>query len=613
MTDVMLHRGPNDRGIYSEPGVAIGARRLSIIDVDGGHQPFGSEDGRVWAAQNGEIYNHALLRHELSRSGHRFRSRCDTEVLPHLYEEYGSAFAERLRGKFGLVVWDSRERRAVLVRDRLGVKPLYWSQAEDLVVFASELKSLLASGLVMPELDLEAIDAYLALGFIPGPRTPFAGIQKLMPGHRLIVDPHGVRSEQYWVHPRPSPDRSRGVVEHSERLLEALEEAVDLRLMSDVPLGAMLSGGLDSSLIVALMARASSGSVKTFSVGFVEDGETNELADARHVAEIFGCEHHELQLSFTGDSVDLSELAWHMDEPIADLSALGFHALCQLAAGHVTVALSGQGADELFGGYQKHRAAALLGGWGRLPGPARALARSLAPHAPARVDRSARTLVADDPAARLLAMSGSIQGPLRDKLVRGGLQALPGDSAYRAVASVVDGEDWGPLPTTLFLDAQLGLVDDMLQYFDRTSMAYSLEVRVPFLDHHLVELAATVPPELKVHRLRTKHVLKVAAMQLLPERIIEKRKIGFFKNAVGEWLRAQLDGSIADYLLDPSPRFAEMIDRTAVVDMVARYRAGQTIYSRPLIILLMLEIWLRTYLDRIHPVSPAQSIVVPVL
>ena len=602
MTDAMSHRGPDDRGVYVEAGVAIGARRLSIIDVEGGHQPFSNEDHRIWAAQNGELYNHNELRSELEGRGHRFASRCDTEILPHLYEEHGVAFAERLRGKFGIVVWDGRRRRCVVARDRLGIKPMYWAQVGDLVVFASELKSLLASGLVQPELDLEAIDAYLALGFVPGPRTPLRGVFKLMPAHRLVIDPAGVRVERYWEHPLPDPDRSIGLEEHAERLLAGLDEAVRIRLMSDVPLGAMLSGGLDSSLIVALMARATSAPVRTFSVGFAEDRDGNELSDARYVADLFGCEHHELELSFTDQTVDLADLAWHMDEPLADLSALGFHALCQLASRHVTVALAGQGADELLGGYRKHQAASLVGMWQHLPAGVRSQALRLQTLAPRRTRRAAATLAAPDPAARLLAMSGSIQGELRGRLVRGPLAALPGDAALRAVSSHLGGMGDAPLPATLYLDAQLGLVDDMLHYFDRTSMAYSLEVRVPFLDHHLVELCARIPPEFKVRRLRTKHVLKVAARQLLPDRIVDKRKIGFFKPAVGAWLRAQLDGQVAEYLLDTAPAYAEIIDRSEVARMVALHRNGQSPGgSRAIITLLMLEVWLRTYLDRALP------------
>ncbi|HJU48347.1 MAG TPA: asparagine synthase (glutamine-hydrolyzing), partial [Gaiellaceae bacterium] len=518
MTDAMTHRGPNDRGTYTGEGIALGVRRLSIVDVEGGHQPIANEDGGIWAIQNGELFNHADVRRRLQGRGHRFQTRCDTEILPHLYEDAGTAFPEQLRGMFGLAVWDNRERRAVIARDRLGIKPLYYAEVGDLLVFGSELKSVLASGLVGTELDYEAIDAFLTLGFVPGPMTPLAAVRKLMPGHRLVVDPKGVRTEAYWSYPEPAPI-AMSLDESAERLLAGLEESVRLRLMSDVPLGAMLSGGLDSSVIVALMARQMSEPVKTFSVGFVEAGEENELADARLVAEHFGTEHHELELSFSEQTIDLSELVWFMDEPLADLSSLGFLALSELAAREVTVALSGQGADELLGGYRKHRAAAIAGAWSRLPGPVRSAGGALLERAPARLSQAAGTLRASDPAERLLAASGRLDDDLRRDLVRGPLREVDGKTALRTLRERLGGVPDDPLPAALYLDGQLGLVDDMLHYFDRASMAYSLEVRVPFLDHRVVELCATIPPCHKVRRLDTKHVLKRAVRGIVPDRI----------------------------------------------------------------------------------------------
>jgi asparagine synthase (glutamine-hydrolysing) len=599
MTDTMTHRGPNDRGTYQADGVALGVRRLSIVDVDGGHQPFSNESGDVWAIQNGELYNHDEARTRLAADGHAFTSRCDTEILPHLYERHGDELATQLRGKFAVAVWDGRRRRAVVARDRLGVKPLYYAQAGDLVVFASELKSLLASGLVSDELDYEAIDSFLTFGFFPGPATPLAGVAKLQPGHSLVVEPGGVRVEQYWAYPKPDPQR-RSPEEATEGLLELLEESVRLRLMSDVPLGAMLSGGLDSSLVVALMARNMSEPVKTFSVGFLEDGDKNELADARLVANVFGAEHHELELSVADAAVDLAELTWHLDEPLADLSALGFLALSELASRHVTVALSGQGADELLGGYAKHKAAAAAARWQRLPGPARAAATSLAQRGPRRFRRAAHTLAAPGTVDRLLAMSGRLDGELRAELVRGPLAAADGESARRAVAARLNGFPDDPLPATLYIDAQLALVDDMLHYFDRASMAHSLEVRVPFLDHHLVEYCATIPADLKVRRLTTtKYVLKRAARGLVPDRIIDKEKIGFFAASVDRWFDAQVNGVIADYLLAEEPRYAEFVDRATVAGLVERHANGaDRRHGKLLLSLLMLEVWLSEYLPR---------------
>ena len=614
MTDVMTHRGPNDRGLYLEDGIALGVRRLSIVDVEGGHQPISNGCGTIWAIQNGELYNHLAVRDQLERDGHSFRTRCDTEVLPHLYERYGPAFPAQLRGMFGLAVWDGRERRAVIARDRIGIKPLYYSRCGDLLLFASELKSLLASGLLDPALDYEAIDAYLTFGFFPGPKTPLAGVAKLMPGHVLVVENGHVRTEQYWGYPVPDVGERRSEREYQSLLLAKLDESVRLRLMSDVPLGAMLSGGLDSSLIVALMARHVSEPVKTFAVGFTEAGRQNELADARLVADALGAEHHELELSFTEDTVDLQDLVWYLDEPVADLSSLGFLALCGLASNHVTVALSGQGADELFGGYRKHQAAALVSRWRRTPRFLQHAAARLAPHAPGRFRRATETLMARDPADRLVSMSGRLDAHLRRSLMRGPLLELDGKAGRDAVLARLNGVPDDPLPVTLYLDGQLALVDDMLHYFDRASMAYSLEVRVPFLDHEFVEFAATVPADLKIRGRTTKYLLKEAARGVIPDHIIDKPKIGFFAGTVTTWFEAQATRSIADYLRQPQPRYAEMLDPTSVRALVDAHRLqSDRSESQLLLSILVLEVWLSTFLPRaLAPTAVLRSTTTPV-
>jgi asparagine synthase (glutamine-hydrolysing) len=600
MTDAMRHRGPNDRGTYMSPGAALGVRRLSIVDVEHGHQPFSNETGDVWAIQNGELYNHRHVRTELERDGHIFHTNCDTEILPHAYESFGTDLPSELRGKFAIAVWDERRRRAIIARDRLGVKPLYYSIAGDKLLFASELKALLSSGLVSTELDLDAIDAFLTLGFIPGPRTPLARASKLMPGHLLVVDKGAVNVERYWEYPRPSVAAERmSRHDYGERLLAGLDEAVRLRLMSDVPLGAMLSGGIDSSLIVALMARHMTEPVKTFSVGFAEDRHGNELADARMVAAEFGADHHELELSFTHDTVDLEDLVWYLDEPLADLSALGFLALSELAARHVTVALSGQGADELLGGYRKHRAAAIVAMWNRLPRVGRVIGSRIAAHGPARVRRAARTLAAEDPIERLVAMSGRMTASLRERLFSGELAERDGEEAHRAINARLDGVEDGPLGATLFLDAQLGLVDDMLHYFDRASMAHSLEVRVPFLDHKLVEYCATIPPGLKVRRLKTKYILKDVARGVIPDRVIDKPKVGFFSGAVDGWFKSQAERAVGDYLLQSTPKYSEFLDKAEVRRLIQQHSAAPADKDVQLLLsILMLEIWLSSFVPR---------------
>src|SRR4051794_1002246 len=592
MTDALVHRGPDEQGLAMLPGAALGVRRLAIVDVAEGHQPVWNEDGSVVAVQNGELYNHELLRRGELRD-HQCASRCDSEVLPHLYERHGVEFVERLRGKFGLAVWDTKRRRLVLARDRLGVKPLYYALVGERLVFASELKSVLASGLVPAGLDYEAIDTYLSFGFVPGPATPLAAVRRLGPGERLVVEEGRVRVERYWEHPIARPeDPPREERAYAAELLELLDEAVRLRLMSDVPLGAMLSGGLDSSLIVALMAKQTSGPVQTFSVGFREAGAANELADARLVAERFGCEHHELELSYAEQTVDLAELVWSLDEPLADLSALGFLALSELASRHVTVALSGQGADELFGGYQRYRTAALAEPLRRLPRVARAGTARLA--AGSRFGRAASVVAADGAADEWIAAHTRLDHRSRARLVHGPLKAL--DGGRQAIVAKSAGLGGG-LSALLSLDSQLVLVDDMLHYFDRASMAPSLEVRVPFLDHHLVEWAARLPLRFKVRGSQTKVLLKHAARGIVPDEIIDKPKIGFFNGASAGWLRTQLGGPLEDYLLDPAARITELVDRREVERLVAVH-AGGGADGGLLLALLMLEIWLSTYLPR---------------
>jgi asparagine synthase (glutamine-hydrolysing) len=479
------------------------------------------------------------------------------------------------------------------------VKPLYYANVDDVLVFASELKSLLGSGLVPTDLDLDAIDAYLQLGYFPGSMTPLEHVSKLLPGHRLVVEEGRVSVSAYWEFPAPDIDTTLSEADATAGLLEELEEAVRIRLMSDVPLGAMLSGGLDSSLVVALMARNMSEPVKTFSVGFAGAGEANELDDARFVASVFGAEHHELQLSLEDETLDLPDLVWALDEPLADLSSLGFLLLSKLASEHVTVALSGQGADELFGGYRKHQAAALCRPWDRLPKGVRSAARPLLERAPSKLAQAGRTLAARTPTDRLLAMSGKLEPALRSRLATGGLLDLDGNAARRAIDERLRGVDADPLSTTLFLDAQLALVDDMLHYFDRASMAHSIEARVPFLDHHVVAYAATIPPQHKVRRLRRKHILKEAARGLVPDRIIDKPKIGFFRDSLDSWLDAQTSGAVADWLFAPNPAYAAFLNQNVVREL-ASDRGSLVARNRDQLLLsiLMLEVWLETFLPR---------------
>ena len=598
MTASIEHRGPDDAGLVLDDAVALGARRLSIVDVSGGHQPMANETGEVWGAQNGEIYNHESLRQDLGAAGHAFRSRCDTEVLPHLWEEYGPDLCRLLRGKYGIAVWDSRHRRGLLARDRLGIKPLYYAECDGLVVFGSELKAVVASGLVSDELDNDAIAAYLTLGFMPAPLSPLADVRKLMPGERLVVGEGRVLRERYWTYPSPGNHLEIDEHEAAERLLQGLDDSVRMRLMSDVPLGAMLSGGLDSSLIVALMARHMNEPVKTFAVGFSGDAKGNELGDARRVAAALGTEHHELELPLASSREELARLVWHMDEPVADLSALGFMSLCGLASSHVTVALSGQGADELLGGYRRHRLAALAGPWHRLPAPLRGAGAALMRRRGSGYAAIATALQAEDPVSRMIGSIGLLQPELRSELYSGALTDYA-DAAERHVGSRLNGSAGAaPLEAAMHLEAQLGLVDDRLHYFDRASMAWSLEVRVPFLDHELVELCAALPPSAKATAKTGKRALRRAAQGLVPEFVLDKPKLGFFSTSVGSWLSSKAAATVDELLLGPSPSYATVVDPQLVRRLVAEWRAGETRHARPILALVMLELWLRDFLPR---------------
>jgi asparagine synthase (glutamine-hydrolysing) len=605
MTDVIDYRGPDDSGHVSEDGVSLGARRLSIIDVAGGHQPFADERGRIWGAQNGEIYNHEAVADELRRRGHVLRSRCDTEVLPHLYEDHGPALTDHLRGMFAVAVWDADRRRGVLVRDRLGVKPLYYAITGDRVVFGSELKCVLASGLVSADLDPEAIAAFLMLGYVPGPMTPLRDVRKLGPGERLVVEDGEARVERYWDYPAPEADPTpRSSDEWAEIVLAKLDESVRMRLMSDVPLGAMLSGGLDSSLIVALMARHMTQPPDTFSVGFA--GEDSELPDARRVADALGANHHELEVELRSDPEMLSRLVWHLDEPLADLSSIGFLSLCELAAGHVTVALSGQGADELFGGYRKHRVASLAQTWRRTPAPLRAGATAALRRGPGRAWRLAEALDTADPVARLLSSSGFVHPDLQADVFGGAMAEHAGAAEAVLRGRMAGAPGAAPLEAALYLDARLGLVDDMLTYFDRASMACSLEVRVPFLDHEFVELCARIPTEHKVRRGQGKHVLRLASQGLVPDFVLAKKKQGFFNEKVGAWVGAAGGALVEQVLLAPDPAYAQVVDPAAVRRAVGEWRGGRVGHEKLLLGLVMLELWLGEYVPRAMALAPAR-------
>jgi asparagine synthase (glutamine-hydrolysing) len=605
MTDVIAHRGPDDDGAYRAPGAALGMRRLSIIDGPGSAQPIANEDGTVRTVFNGEIYNFRQLRDELGRKGHSFSTRGDGETIVHLYEEHGLDFAKHLRGMFAIAVWDEPRRRLVLARDRMGVKPLYYTVGEWGLAFASEVKSLIVAGLVDPELDLDAAELFMAYGYVPGPATLFAGVRKLAPASVLFWEQDEPRIEQYWSAWDHLPDGAGDDWESDqESLLELLRQAVRARMVSDVPLGVMLSGGLDSSLITALMTEASTGPVKTFSIGFAEDAKANELGDARRVADRLGTEHHDLTTSAVDHPELLDEALWHMEEPIADISCLGFLLLSRLARTHVTVALSGQGADELLGGYRKHQVAAVAGRLAAGPAPLRhALAMPaglLRPESTAA--RGLVALTTGDPSERLLAMSRIVQPAERSKFFT--TEFLRRDAEARIADEILDRLPPGRttiLSETLSVDTRMALVDSMFLYFDKMSMAASLEVRVPFMDHDVVAFCTGLPDSRRVWGLRRKELLKRLSGGLLDQRVIHKRKQGFFRSALGAWLRVNGKAVFDECLLDQRATGRGLYRMDTVRELVTTAGSEGAKADQRLFTLLMLEKWQRFYVDADGP------------
>jgi asparagine synthase (glutamine-hydrolysing) len=598
MTAAIEHRGPDEDGHLLEPGVALGMRRLSVIDPTGSPQPVASEDGEVTAVFNGEIYNFRELREELRGRGHRFATQGDGETIVHLYEELGPRFVERLRGMFAIALWDRRRRRLVLARDRMGVKPLYIAETEAGLSFASEVKSLVAAGLVEPRLDPAAAELFMAWGYVPGPLTLFEGVRKLDPATYLVYEEGGVTEERtYWT-PWDSPPAGVGSSweEDGERLLELLRAATRARMVSDVPLGVMLSGGLDSSLITALMAEASERPVQTFSVGFVEDANANELPEARKVAERLGTEHHELETSALDHPDLLDDALRHLEEPIADLSCVGLLLLSRLARETVTVALSGQGADELLGGYRKHQIAHAGDLLRKLP-PARgavALGARLGAPESARA-RGLRALSSADPTARMLAMSRVVQP--QERLALFTPEFLTDTDVGAPVRHHGDLTGHSELTQTLYLDTRMALVDNLLLYFDKMSMATSLEVRVPFMDHDVVSFCFALPDSRKVRRGNRKELLKRVSRGLVADEIIDRPKRGFFRSALGAWLQAQQGGVLEQTLLDPRTRErglyrGEEVERLLRIAGGGDIKADQRLFS-----LFLLERWMREWVD----------------
>jgi asparagine synthase (glutamine-hydrolysing) len=593
MSAKLLHRGPDSDGVFVDGPAGLAARRLAIIDLETGDQPIANEDGTIHVVQNGELYNYPELRGELERAGHHFRTHGDTEVLVHLYEQEGPAFARRLRGMFAVALWDSTRRRLVLARDRYGIKPLYYRADADGLEFASELRSLPRG-----EIDLDALEAFLAFNSIPAPLTIFREARKLPPGHVLVWEDGKISLERYarTAPVRVAELRDDDEAELIEELRSRLRDSVRAHLLADVPVGVLLSGGIDSSALAALAAQESAEPVRTFSIGF-EERSFNELADARLVAERYGTRHRELVLR-PDAALLLPALADAFDEPFADSSALPTYLVSQLAAEHVKVALSGEGGDELFGGYYTYVADLLAERAGGLAGLARPLVERL-PTSTARAsfDYKAKRFVRGahlPPLERHHAWKEIFSTDARAELT-GRRHGFDPVDLYRERFAETDGAEL--LARLQDVDRTIYLVDDLLVKTDRASMAHSLEARVPFLDPVVTNFALALPARHRVHGLRKKVLLRKAVAPLVPGRIVRGKKRGFSIPAAA-WLRGELEPFARETLSVDTLRRQGFFRPEAVTKLIDRHVAGKEDLSRQLWGLLAFTLWHERHVER---------------
>ncbi len=606
MCDVITHRGPDDAGYHVEGGLAIGMRRLSIIDVATGHQPISNEDGSVWIVFNGEIYNFAELRATLVARGHSFKTHSDTETIVHLYEEEGEQCVERLRGMFGFAIWDRRQNKLFIARDRTGKKPLHYTMTGGAFVFGSEIKSLLQFPGLERNPNLEAISDYLTFGYVPDPATAFQGIHKLPPGHTLTFQDGRITTHCYWDFNyegnAQAPEQPENY--YVERLRELIDEAVRVRLVSEVPLGAFLSGGVDSSTVVAMMARATEQPVKTFSIGFSE-ANFDELKYARLTAERYKTDHHEFIV--TPDVCRLvEEIVWHHDEPFADASSIPTYVVSKLAREHVTVVLSGDGGDELFGGYERYLIHQGRNGFEQIPrwfrrGVMLPLSRIL-PRA--AYGKQFLRNVSLDGGARFVDSLSYFGDTAKRNLLAGSMQKrLNGRNSSAAFEQIFDiPVSTSQIDRLLYLDSKTYLPGDILTKVDRMSMAHSIEARVPLLDSKLIEFVQTIPASLKLRGKTTKHILKLAMSDLIPGEIINRPKMGFGV-PLKKWLNNELREMLHDTLTDQRARERGLLNPRAVRDLLNEHGRGRRDNSLHLWGLLTLELWHRSFIDR----KPEQS------
>jgi len=598
MTNRMVHRGPDDEGLYLSGSLGLGFRRLSIIDLGGGHQPMSDQEGSVWVVFNGEIYNFKELRKELECRGHVFRTRSDTEVLVHGYKQWGKDLLHHLNGMFGVAIWDEVRRELMLARDRVGIKPVYYNLSSDRLVFASEIRPLLACESEKPQLDPEAIGLFLRYRYTPSPLTVFKGIRKLAPGTRLIVKEGGRPVLERWWNFKPEPfDPMPSGEEAGDKILELYEQAVKRQLISDVPLGLLLSGGLDSGLLLALMNQNGSGR-NTYSVGYGATFAQDELSSAARTAEMLKAPNVSLKIDRETFDASLPDILTSLEEPIAASSVVPMYHICRRAREDVKVVFMGQGPDELFGGYVRHLGVRYGNYWRALP---RSLRRPLALavtrlSSSDSVQRGLYSLGAEDRLERYQKVFSIMPDYLITQLFRsdvldgGTIDQIP--ALWRDLEPLMSRTD--ELGGLQFLEIRSSLPDELLMYADKMSMAHGLEVRVPYLDQEIVEYVERLDSSFKVRNATRKWIHRKVCKRLLPAEIIRRRKVGFAVNVVDEWFRKSLSQQMDNALLDQSSHIYEYLRPSEVSRLLTEHKSGHRDNHKILFSLVVLEHFART-------------------
>jgi asparagine synthase (glutamine-hydrolysing) len=609
MTNSISHRGPDDSGSYLDGPIGLGFARLSIIDLSGGHQPMSNETGDIWLVFNGEIWNYKELRKELLEKGHKFRTNSDTETIVHAYEEYGIDCVARLHGMFGFAIWDAPRRRLLLARDRAGKKPLYYTHVNGNLLFGSEIKSLLYHPDVKRKADTQALADFLSVRYVPGPATLFANIYKVLPGHWLLYENDTLREECYWDYTFGQTE-NRPIEEYMQGIRKHIHRAVEERMIADVPVGAFLSGGVDSSIVTGIMSRLTNKPIQTFAVGFDEEGYS-ELPYAQLAADHFGTEHHELIVKSSDLAAYWPLLTWHRDEPVSEPSDLGVYMVSRLARKYVKVVLSGEGGDELFAGYPKYVVDWMARYYHILPTSIRdnvitPLLDQL-PYSMRKLKIAARNLSQPVP-QRWMSWFGIFNGQLKEKLLSDSVKAtIDTDSSRVFQRWLRNNPQRDNLSSMLYLDTRIWLPDNLLMKGDKMTMAASLEARMPLLDYQLTEYAASIPSSAKVKPFRAKYLFKHTYADFLPEAILTRKKMGF-NVPTGIWFREGQRNLITRLLLSERARDRGYLNDAFVASLLRDHLEGKTNYQSQLFTLASLELWFRVFIDNPNLTYPQMSV-----